>query len=388
MEVHVTETEVLENIGAKIKVIGVGGGGSNMISYLMRMGIDESIDLIVANTDAQALATSPAPTKVQLGNRLTRGLGAGMKPEVGKSAAQESCDDLKDLLVGTDMVFVCTGLGGGTGTGAAPVIAKAAKEVGALTVAVVTKPFKFEGRKRAKLANEGLIELRKEADTIVVIPNERLESLVDKSAGIKEAFAMVDAVLARAVDGISRVILQTGANDINVDFADVCTVMSYRGLAIMGMGESNGNNAAYEAIRKAVESPLLDNISINGAKGLLASFHFHPHYPFQEISTAMHYLEQQLDQEDSDVFFGTHCDENMPEDMVEVTIVATGFEKEEGHSPASPMLPYQETIMNPNTQITQPTTQISPIRRVSGGDHTHNNADELDLPAIFRRQMD
>ncbi len=385
MEVQIEEK--VGEVGAKIKVIGVGGGGSNMVSYLMQLGIDSSIELIVANTDAQALMKSPARIRVQLGNRLTRGLGAGMKPEVGRDAALESYDDLKSLLEGTDMVFISAGLGGGTGTGAAPIIAKAAKEVGALTVAVVTKPFAFEAGKRSKLAEAGLIELKKETDSIVVIPNDKLSSIVDKSQGFKETFKMVDAVLARAVDGMSRVILRTGEGDINVDFADVCTVMSYKGLALMGMGESSGSNAAFEAIKNAIESPLFDNISINGAKGLLASFHFHPLYSFHEVSTAMKNVEEYLD-DDADVFFGTYTDESMPQDRVEVTIVATGFERED-EKPMQLTTPEVSETKQPSSQAA-PTTPIQSninIRRVSGGDYAQNS-EELDLPAIFRKQMD
>ncbi|WP_457592228.1 cell division protein FtsZ, partial [Hydrogenimonas sp.] len=313
--------------GAKIKAIGVGGGGGNMINHMINQGI-EGIDLIVANTDVQALETSKAPYKIQIGEKLTKGLGAGMKPEVGQQSAIESFDAIKEVLNGADIVFVSSGLGGGTGTGAAPIIAQAAKEVGALTVSVVTKPFRFEGRKRLKLAESGLEELKKESDSIIVIPNEKLLSIIDKNLGIKESFKMVDNILSRAVSGISNVILSKGEHDINLDFADVNTVMSHRGLALMGVGEANGPSSAYEAVKNAIESPLLDNMSINGAMGVLVHFHIHPDYPLLEISEAMGIVEDNAD-EDAHVIFGTTTDETLSPDEVKITIVATGFENEE-----------------------------------------------------------
>ncbi|RAX58661.1 cell division protein FtsZ [Helicobacter monodelphidis] len=399
MDIQIMETQPPIE-GAKIKVIGVGGGGGNMISYLMQMDIDESIELIVANTDAQALHKSPAPTKMQLGLNETKGLGAGMKPEKGRKAAEESYEDIKAVLEGADIVFISAGLGGGTGTGAAPIIARAAKEVGALVIAVVTKPFKFEAGKRDRLAKEGFVELKKETDTIVVIPNDKLLSIIDKSAGLKETFKIVDSVLAKAVDGMSRVILQTGSNDINVDFADVCTVMSWQGAALMGMGESTGSNAAYEAIKSAIESPLFDNISINGARGLLVNFRLHPDYPFQEISAAMESICNSLDT-DADVFFGTHSDDTLPEDKIEVTIIATGFEKEQEQQSIAVTSP---TPISNNTQqlSSQPVSggeqtaaslsaspmQHMQLRRVSGSDYFQTNPDDLDQPSFFRKQMD
>jgi cell division protein FtsZ len=258
--IDIVETKCHTN-GAKIKAIGVGGGGGNMINHMISEGIN-SIDLIVANTDSQALDSSLAPFKMQLGINATRGLGAGMVPDKGREAALESFEDIKTMLEGADIVFISAGLGGGTGTGAAPIIAQAAKEIGALTVSIVTSPFKFEGRKRTKLAKEGLEELKRESDSIIVVPNEKLLSIVEKNLGIKESFRMVDDILAQAVGGISKVILSHGDNDINLDFADVKTVMSHRGLALMGAGYSTGTNAAYDAAKAAIESPLLDNISM------------------------------------------------------------------------------------------------------------------------------
>jgi len=245
--------------GARIVAVGVGGGGGNMIGYMLKEAIP-GIELIMANTDAQVLEQGSAATKIQLGAKLTKGLGAGMKPEVGKESALESYEDLARALEGADIVFVAAGLGGGTGTGAAPIIAKCAKDVGALTIAVVTKPFSFEGKKRLKLAEDGLQELKNESDCIVVIPNDKLLSIIDPKLGIKESFKIVDSVLARAVSGTSGVILASGDNDINLDFADLHTVMCHRDLALMGVGEYQGEHAAYEAIKNAIESPLLDNM--------------------------------------------------------------------------------------------------------------------------------
>ena len=270
--------EVKQNFGANIKVIGVGGGGSNMIGHLISTGTYEGIELAVANTDAQAISTSLAPVRIQLGEKLTKGLGAGMKPQVGEDAALESYEDLKKFLEGTDIVFISAGLGGGTGTGAAPVVAKAAKEVGALTVCIVTKPFRWDGRNRSELAEEGYRKLKAESDSIVAIPNDKLLSIIDKYLGLKDSFRIVDDVLVSAENGMRGVILSHSAGDINVDFADVQTVMSYKGLALMGIGEAAGTDAAKEAIKIALESPLFDNMSISGAKGVLVHFYLNPDY--------------------------------------------------------------------------------------------------------------
>ncbi len=376
--------------GAKIKAIGVGGGGGNMINHMINEGIG-GIDLLVANTDAQALDASLAPYKVQLGMNITKGLGAGMKPDVGRAAAEESYDSIKTMLNGADLVFISAGLGGGTGTGAAPIIAQAAKEIGALTVAIVTSPFAFEGRKRKKLAKAGLDELKKESDSIIVVPNERLLSIVEKNLGMRDSFRLVDNVLAQAVGGISNVILSHGANDINLDFADVKTVMSHRGLALMGVGESQGNSAAYDAAKTAIESPLLDNLSIDGAMGILVHFHIHPDYPLAEISEAMDIVEENAD-EDANIIFGTTTSEDIPLDEVKLTIIATGFddpsdlevEKEASNNTkkttymSKPVLkkPVQSTLLN----------NINSAKVVGG--YNNDNDDYLDTPTFLRRQMD
>ncbi|WP_300796468.1 cell division protein FtsZ [Helicobacter sp. UBA3407] len=386
--------EVSPKFGANIKVIGVGGGGSNMIGHLINTGTYEGIELAVANTDAQAINSSNAPIRIQLGAKLTKGLGAGMKPQVGKDAALESYEELKQFLENTDIVFISAGLGGGTGTGAAPVIAKAAKEVGALTVSIVTKPFRWEGRQRAKLAEEGYRELKAESDSIVVIPNEKLLSIVDKNLGLKDSFRIVDDVLVRAVNGMSGVILSHSAGDINVDFADVKTVMHHKGMALMGIGESSGADAAKEAIKMAIESPLFDNMSINGAKGVLVHFYFNPDYPLAEISNAMEIVEGNTDPE-AEVIFGTTTDSSLERDKVRITIVATGFERDVAQSTSNPQEVSQNEenstlkLVNPkdmSQKINQQDSITLARKKVSGGEFA--NDDFLDIPAFLRRQMD
>ena len=366
--------------GAKIKVVGVGGGGGNMVNHIIRVNPNLNIDLIVANTDAKALENSLAHTKIQLGEKTTKGLGAGMRPEVGKAAAEESYDEVKSALETSDIVFIGTGLGGGTGTGAAPVVAQAAKDIGALTVAVVTMPFMFEGKKRRKLADCGLEELRKESDSIVVIPNDKLLTLIDKNAGIKESFEMVDEVLARAVYGMSTIVLDSGKSDINLDFADVRTIMSHRGLALMGVGEANGEDAAQEAIKNAIQSPLLDNMTINGAFGILVHFRISPSCPLTDIYNAMSIIHEAAD-EDAEIIFGTTTDDKIEDNKVEVTIIATGFQGSQ-----------QEVEKNEDTQVSNTNDiikkeRILRLKKVSGGFDEDYMA-QLDVPSFMRHQMD
>ncbi len=370
-------------IGAKIKVIGVGGGGGNMVNHMIAEGIS-GIDLIAANTDAQALETSNATTKIRLGERETKGLGAGMKPEIGKNAATESFNELKDALAGADMVFIASGFGGGTGTGAAPVVAQAAKEVGALTISVVTKPFGFEGRKRSRLAETGIEELKKESDSIVIIPNDKLLSIVDKDLGIKDSFKLVDDILSRAVGGMSAVVLSSGMNDINVDFADVQTIMSHKGMAILGVGESEGEDSAVEAVKNAIESPLLDNLSINGAMGVLVHFHMHPDFPLTQIQNAMDIIYDSA-HEEADVIFGTTTSDKITGNQVKITIVATGFTKE-GEKSTTTAVNNTEAVSNEGT-VKANIDMPSLSRRVSGGGYILED-DDLDYPTFLRRQMD
>ncbi len=381
-EIDIVETKN-QTTGAKIKAIGVGGGGGNMINHMIEEGIN-NIDLIVANTDAQALESSLAPFKIQLGLNATRGLGAGAIPEKGRESALESYDDIKAMLDGADIVFISAGLGGGTGTGAAPIIAQAAKEVGALTVSIVTSPFKFEGRKRAKLAKEGLVELKQESDSIIVIPNERLLSIIDKNLGIKDSFKIVDNILTQAVNGISKVILSHGENDINLDFADVKTVMSHKGLALMGTGYASGANAAYDAAKAAIESPLLDNVTIDGAMGVLVQFDIHPDYPLIEVSGAMSIVEESAN-EDADVFFGTTTNKNMELDEVRITIIATGFEDKETQK-EEVKEEEKKTITISNNPI--PTKPVINSGQLVVDGYNPEDIDYLDIPSFQRRQMD
>ena len=361
--------------GARIIAVGVGGGGGNMIGHMIKEGV-VGIEMMIINTDAQVLSEASVASKIQIGTKLTKGLGAGMKPSIGKESALENYDEIKSALEGADIVFISAGLGGGTGTGAAPVIAQIAKEVGALTISIVTKPFMFEGRKRLKLAETGLEELKKESDSIVVIPNDKLLSIIDKKLGLKESFKIVDSVLAQAVSGTSGVILSSGENDINLDFADLQTVMSHKGMALMGVGEHEGENAAYEAIKTAIESPLLDNMTINGAMGVLVHFYMHPTFPLMEISDAMNVVHESA-HEDAEVIFGTSTDENIPENYIKITIVATGFERELN----------EPTTNNEDFVSETPAVHKVKIRPklVVGGDF---DSDYLDVPAYMRQQQD
>jgi len=317
-------TKVLEQNAAKIAVVGVGGGGCNMINHMINEGINK-IDLIVANTDLQVLNLSKAPKKLQLGTELTRGLGAGMKPEIGRDAAIESYQEIVDSLDGADIVFIAAGLGGGTGTGAAAIVAKAAKEVDALTVSVVTKPFSWEGKKRTGLANLGLEELKKISDSIIVIPNDRLRNAIDHNVGMKAAFKIVDDVLFQAVNGMSEVILKPGSDDINVDFADVKTIMQHRGIALMGIGKAKGDNAAEDALQQAIRSPLLDEIALDGAKGIMIHWTVNPNVSMFAIGDVMENIHESLIGT-PDIIMGTTTDDNLAVDEIKITIVATGFE--------------------------------------------------------------
>ena len=359
--------------GARIIAVGVGGGGGNMIGHMLNEGIT-GIEMISVNTDAQVLKESGS-TKIQIGAKLTKGLGAGMKPEIGKESALESYDEIRAALAGADIVFISAGLGGGTGTGAAPVVAQIAKDVGALTISVVTKPFMFEGKKRQKLAESGLEELKRESDSIVVIPNDKLLSIIDRKLGLKDSFKIVDSVLAQAVSGTSGVILSSGSNDINLDFADLKTVMNHKGMALMGVGEHEGDNAAYEAIKSAIESPLLDNMSINGAMGVLVHFSMHPDFPTMEIYSAMEVVNESA-HEEADIIFGTSTDENLGEDYVKITIVATGFEHQQDEK-----LTNNEDFVSENPA---PVAKSRP-RLVVGGDMDESH---LEVPSYMRRQQD
>ncbi len=306
---------------AKIKVIGIGGAGGNavntMISYNLR-----GVDFIVANTDAQALGASLSPARIQLGADVTKGLGAGSKPDVGKRAALETKDVLREHIEGADMIFITAGLGGGTGTGGAPVIAEIARELEVLTVAIVTKPFQFEGKRRNLQAEEGIAELRKIVDTLIAVPNQRLLGLGGKTLPLLEAFSKADDILYHAVKGISDLIIVTGL--INLDFADVKTVMSEMGLALMGTGVGSGENRAVEAAQKAISSPLLEDNTIHGARGILLNITGGPDMTLYEINEASSLIQAEA-HEDANIIFGTVVDETMS-DEIRITVIATGFE--------------------------------------------------------------
>ena len=313
-----------DRMGARIKVIGVGGGGSNAVNRMVQSGLD-GVEYIVANTDAQALNNSAAPLCLQLGAKLTKGLGAGAAPSVGRQAALEDTEHIISALDGADMVFVTAGLGGGTGTGAAPVIANLASELGALTVAVVTKPFSFEGRRRTMQADQGLDELRESVDTVITIPNERLLATADPSTTLPDAFAAADDVLRQAIQGISDLILVPGL--INLDFADVTTIMSRMGLAIMGTGLGDGSTKAVDAANQAISSPLLEDASVEGARGVIVNVTGGPDLSLVEVSEATSII-QAAAHEDANIIFGAVIDETM-EGRIKITVIATGFDGEE-----------------------------------------------------------
>jgi cell division protein FtsZ len=307
--------------GARIKVVGVGGGGGNAVNRMVRTGL-EGVEFIAANTDLQALQGNVAQIKIQIGAKLTKGLGAGADPNVGRQAALEDTDLLIQALTGADMVFVTTGLGGGTGTGAGPVIASLASELGALTIAVVTKPFKFEGRKRAAQAERGLEALRECVDTVITIPNERLLSIIDRATPLTDAFATADDVLRQAIQGISDLILVPGL--INLDFADVKTIMAGMGMAMMGTGITSGDNRTVEAAKAAISSPLLEGASMQGARGVIINITGGPDLSLMEVHEASQ-LIQEAAHEDANIIFGAVVDPAL-QGRVKVTVIATGFD--------------------------------------------------------------
>ena len=368
-----------ERGGAKIKVIGLGGGGSNAVNRMMAARFT-GVEFIIANTDVQALRASPALTKIQLGARLTNGLGAGSDPEIGRNAAQEDREQIKQILQGADMVFVTAGLGGGTGTGSAPVVAAVAKELGILTVAVVTKPFSFEGRRRAQQAEAGLGELRSVVDTLITIPNERLLAVVDRGTPLLEAFKVADTVLLQAVQGISDLILVPGL--INLDFADVRTIMSGMGMALMGAGTGTGEHRALDAAQKAVASPLLDETSIDGARGILINFTGGPDLSIHEVVEAAK-IVQEAAHEDANIIFGAVIDESL-HDEVRITVIATGFaERKEAADPGRKVVEMPRAPRGPSSPAWRRSAVVGPR-----GEMDEPMEEDLDVPAFLRRQAD
>ncbi len=335
---------------AKIRVIGIGGGGSNAINSMISSGSIQGVDFVSINTDAQALLLNPSQTKIQIGEHLTKGLGSGGDPEIGKQAAEESEQKIKDMLEGSDMVFITAGMGGGTGTGATPVVARLAKEVGALTVAVVTKPFMFEGTRRMVQAEDGIEELKDKVDTMIVIPNQRILEVVDRKLTLIEAFKVADSVLTQGVQGISELITVPGL--INVDFADVKTIMSDAGSSLMGIGTGIGENRAQAAARSAIASPLLE-VSMQGARGVLFNIIGGSDLTMSEVDEAAKIISAAADP-DANIIFGATIDESM-HDQLRITVVATGFDNNTTRMQPFMQSPQVNTIQNQqNTQNQNP----------------------------------
>lgn len=369
---------------AQIKVVGVGGGGNNAVNRMIEASL-KGIQFIAINTDKQALYNSKAEYKIQIGEKLTRGLGAGANPEIGSKAAEESRDDVYQALQGADMVFVTAGMGGGTGTGAAPIVAQIAKEMGILTVGVITKPFTFEGRRRMMHAEKGIEELRKRVDTLVTIPNDRLLQMVEKRTSIVDAFKIADDVLLQGVQGISDLIAIPGL--VNLDFADVKTIMHERGLAHMGVGRASGENRAVEAAKQAIHSPLLET-TINGAKGVLLNITGGPSLGLYEINEAAAIVQEAADME-ANIIFGAVIDESL-KDEIRITVIATGFEdiveapavtvQPQASVQAAPAVPVAPVEAAPAevTPAPAPAPVVEPVEPAE--------ATEYDIPTFLRKK--
>lgn len=369
---------------AKIKVVGVGGSGNAALHRMMEAKI-RGVEFIAVNTDAQALHHSAAPIKIHIGQNITRGLGAGMDASIGQQAAEESREDLHEALKGSDMVFVTCGMGGGTGTGAAPVAAEIAKESGALTIAVITKPFSFEGQQRRLIAEEGLAELHERVDAAVVIPNDRLLQIIDRKTSLLDAFKVVDDVLRQGVQSISELITEHGM--VNVDFADVRAIMSDAGSALMGIGRASGENRAVEAARAAIDSPLLE-VSIDGAKGILFNVSGGKDVGMYEVEEAARVITEHADP-NAKVIFGTVIDEQAPHDEIAITVIATGFEAPK----REPVQQRERTrvgvpTVRPASSYArpQPVSGVAPVP-VVGASAGGSAAEDLEIPAFIRRKM-
>ena len=402
--------EIVEQNGltARIKVIGIGGGGGNAVNTMIG-GKLAGVDFMVANTDAQSLEASQAPLRIQLGGMVTKGLGAGANPEIGRRAALEDQEKIREYLEGSDMIFLTAGMGGGTGTGGAPVIARVARDVGALTVGVVTKPFIFEGKKRMRQAEEGIEELKQSVDTLIVIPNQRLLSIAAKTTTMLEAFHKAVVVLLQAVRGISDLIITPGL--INLDFADVRTVMAEMGLALMGAASATGENRAIEAAQKAISSPLLEDISIQGARGVLINITGGPDLCLHEVNEAASMIQEEA-HDDANIIFGAVIDESLT-DEIRITVIATGFgEVKEDKKPVPAPVPHVSSIASAvakNKKVVHLGTIVDDLdsptwqRKKHGGDETEtvtlsknnfefsasqDDDDKYDIPTFLRRQMD
>jgi cell division protein FtsZ len=387
-------------VGANIKVIGVGGGGSNAVNRMISTNL-QGVEFMVANTDCQALKTSRAALKIQIGGKLTKGLGAGSTPEIGRQAALEDSEKIIEALQGADMVFITSGLGGGTGTGAVPIIASLASELGALVVAVVTKPFSFEGKKRREQAEQGLKELQESVDTVICIPNEKLLNSVDKAMPLGAAFLFADDVLRQAVQGISDLITIPG--EINLDFADVKTIMSGMGMALMGTGIASGPTRAVEAAQRAISSPLLEDATIEGARGILINITGGPDMTLHEVAEASSLVQRTADPE-ANIIFGTVIDRELSE-QVKITVIATGFNHEaaaraddRAAAPArgaSRLGPPEAPAARPARELDTPSFLRRPpaVAGIAPTEASLNPnyaalQDELDIPTFLRKQMD
>lgn len=381
---------------AKIRVIGVGGGGGNAVTSMITHNNIQGVDFVSINTDAQALLRNPAMTKVQIGENLTKGLGSGGDPEIGRQAAEESAEKIKDMLEGSDMVFLTAGMGGGSGTGATSIIAKIAKEVGALTVAVVTKPFSFEGTRRMVAAEEGIESLKDKVDTLIVIPNQRIMDVVDRKLSLLEAFKVADSVLSQGVQGISEIITLPGL--INVDFADIRTIMSNAGSALMGIGTGIGENRAQAAARAAIASPLLE-VTMDGARGVLFNIVGGNDLTMTEVDEAAKIISTSADP-DANIIFGATIDESM-HDQIRITVVATGFDQTKQrlqqfvaphYAPQKPVSEYNPLVVNSGTMssngsgITREEDQSEPEPQAAEPVAKESDEDKWDIPAFLRQR--
>ena len=358
---------------ATIKVIGVGGAGNNAVNRMLDLGI-KSVEFIAVNTDRQALAKSKASTKIQIGEKITRGLGAGANPDIGAQSAEESKTEISEVLRGADMVFVTCGMGGGTGTGAAPIVAGLAKEMGILTIGVVTKPFTFEGKKRLAQAERGIEALKSKVDTLIVIPNDKLLQIIDRKTSMAEAFLMADDVLRQGVQGISDLITVTGT--VNLDFADVKTIMLNTGMAHMGTGRASGENKAEDAAKEAIQSPLLET-SIEGARGVIINITGGEDLGLQEVNTAAELIQRSVDPE-ANIIFGTVIDPNM-NDEIKITVIATGFEDQDSLKPGG-----IDKIGGLGLGSTSKPWEKKPSSIPSNQDIT-SGSNDLDIPSFLRK---
>ena len=393
MKIELVEMEARPIQKAKIRVIGIGGGGTNAVNNMIQSDL-KGVDFIAANTDIQSLTSSLATVQIQLGANLTGGLGAGANPEMGRNATLEDTDKIREELAGSHMVFITAGMGGGTGTGGAPIIAKISRELGALTVAVVTKPFHFEGQRRLKQSEEGIRELRNTVDTLITIPNDRLISLATKKASFLEMLKKADDVLLYAVKGISDLITVPGL--INLDFADVRTIMAEMGIALMGTGVASGENRALEAAQKAISSPLLEDITISGARAVLMNITASSNLGFEEVNEASSLIQKEV-HEDANIIWGTAIDDSMGDEL-RITVIATGINSREDRVPLELdkfRPPIQDSIKDRSEDLEKPTfirsgkvlDRVGP-RRPAKPAEFYFDEEELEVPTFIRKAAD